>query len=324
MNFENVNILSQKIEGVLGTVRTLKEENAKIKAALVTAKNALQDKTLLLDTANQNLQASHAELVDAKAALEARANQVAAQDETLNQLQTANAQLNEQVASKTAEVEQLTAQVAELSSKTESLNGQFNDKLVSLANMTEQLAAKETALAEANDKLAQATELLVEAKNQLEEKSATIENLNAQLQAQADEIADAQEKFQQLVSTIETELGTELPIEQSDVVMEAVAEESVLEDASEEVVEETANEETAADVAEEFAEEEVPAEPEIVAVEDMDSQAAEDDLPTIEVHGANEKNQDNDLFASNKEGSQTSFFRLNWLMDEDPFGVGSR
>ena len=35
-------------------------------------------------------------------------------------------------------------------------------------------------------------------------------------------------------------------------------------------------------------------------------QEPEDDVPTIEVHGADEK--DNDLFASKQEGSQTSFF----------------
>lgn len=34
MNFENMNALSQKVEGVLGTVRTLKQENAKFRKEL--------------------------------------------------------------------------------------------------------------------------------------------------------------------------------------------------------------------------------------------------------------------------------------------------
>ena len=34
MNFENMNLLSQKVESVLGTVRALREENAKLKQLL--------------------------------------------------------------------------------------------------------------------------------------------------------------------------------------------------------------------------------------------------------------------------------------------------
>jgi superoxide dismutase len=41
-------------------------------------------------------------------------------------------------------------------------------------------------------------------------------------------------------------------------------------------------------------------------VDESVSQETEDDVPTIEVHSADEK--DNDLFASKQEGSQTSFF----------------
>ena len=41
-------------------------------------------------------------------------------------------------------------------------------------------------------------------------------------------------------------------------------------------------------------------------VDESVSQETEDDVPTIEVHSADEK--DNDLFASKQEGSQTNFF----------------
>ena len=47
---------------------------------------------------------------------------------------------------------------------------------------------------------------------QIAEKNDTIDNLNVQVQSQATEIAEAQSKFQQLLSTIENELGTELNI----------------------------------------------------------------------------------------------------------------
>ena len=43
MNLEKMSVLSQKIEGVLGTVRTLKEENAKIKRELSQAVAMAQD-----------------------------------------------------------------------------------------------------------------------------------------------------------------------------------------------------------------------------------------------------------------------------------------
>jgi hypothetical protein len=41
-------------------------------------------------------------------------------------------------------------------------------------------------------------------------------------------------------------------------------------------------------------------------IDESVSQEEDEDIPTIEVHGADEK--DNDLFASKSEGSQTSFF----------------
>ena len=72
MNLEKMSVLSQKIEGVLGTVRTLKEENAKIKRELSQAQAMAQDKTLLLESAKHDL-------ADCKAALDARANQANAQ-----------------------------------------------------------------------------------------------------------------------------------------------------------------------------------------------------------------------------------------------------
>ncbi|MCQ2104963.1 MAG: hypothetical protein MJZ26_04130 [Fibrobacter sp.] len=270
MNLENMNVLSQKIEGVLGTVRTLREENAKVKAQLASAQAALQDKTMLLDSANQNLAGMNAALTDAKAALDARANQAAALDESVTAKQAEINSLSEQLNAQNAAVASLQSQLQEMSEKIAALNATVNEKLVSIANLTEQLAAKEQELASKNQE--------IEVKDQ-------------ELQAQADEIAEAQEKFQQLVSTIETELGTELPIVEADEMPadEISDEESFID---------------AADVPEMNQEPEVKAEDVVEEPEILSKEPAKNN--------------------ASGEGSQTSFFRLNWLMDADPFGVGMK
>ena len=66
MNLENINLLSQRVDGVLATVRNLRQEVANLKQALSGAKAELQDRNLVLDSLN-------AELTDCKAALTARA-----------------------------------------------------------------------------------------------------------------------------------------------------------------------------------------------------------------------------------------------------------
>lgn len=297
MNLEKMNMLSQKIEGILGTVRTLKDENAKIKRELSTAKAELQDKTLLLDTAKANL-------VDCKAALDARANQANAQQETLNQQQAEIAALNDkttmlgqQLIEKDGCIESLNSKVQELNSNIDMLNGQLNEKVELLSSLNEQVS----------EKIATVETLM----QQLSDKNAEIESLNVQLQAQNDEIAEAQEKFNQLVATIESELGSDFALDQGETAKE-IQEESV-EEPTEEVQEDAepidafeAQEESTA--ATEEAEETVETEETVEPEEDtsVSQETAEEDIPTIEVHGADEK--DNDLFASKSEGSQTNFF----------------
>lgn len=291
MNLEKMNMLSQKIEGILGTVRTLKDENAKIKRELSTAKAELQDKTLLLDTAKANL-------VDCKAALDARANQANAQQETLNQQQAEIASLNEkttmlgqQLIEKDGCIESLNSKVQELNSNIDMLNGQLNEKVELLSSLNEQVS----------EKIATVETLM----QQLSDKNAEIESLNVQLQAQNDEIAEAQEKFNQLVATIESELGSDFVLDQGETA-EEIQEEAAVEETQEDaepIDAFEAQEEPAAET-EEAVETEETVEPE----EDtsVSQESTEEDIPTIEVHGADEK--DNDLFASKSEGSQTNFF----------------
>ena len=282
MNLEKMSVLSQKIEGVLGTVRTLKEENAKIKRELSQAQAAAQDKTLLLESAKHDL-------ADCKAALDARANQANAQQEMLNQKDAEIKNFvdrvtvfGQQLVEKDGCIESLNDKVRELTERSDMLTGQVNEKSELLGVLNTQVAEKDATIAS-----------LME---QLSEKNALVDSLNEQLQAQNEEIAEAQEKFNQLVATIENELGTDIELDDAPSI-EPVVEGS--EEAAEEVAEESA--EPAEDVAEEAPAEE-PQMDESVSQETE----AEEDVPSVEVHGADEN--DNDLFASKQEGSQTNFF----------------
>ena len=298
MNLEKMSVLSQKIEGVLGTVRTLKEENAKIKRELSQAQAMVQDKTLLLESAKHDL-------ADCKAALDARANQADAQQDMLNRQTTQMEALNEktvvlgqQLVEKDGCIESLESKVRELTSNQELLSGQINERAETVSALNAQVAEKDATIAKLMD--------------QLSEKNALVESLNEQLQAQNEEIAEAQEKFNQLVATIENELGTDIELNDSPSIEPVVegSEDAATEEAeTEDVAEEAAAEPSSSD--EDLVFEDVTAENAEAAEPQMDEsvsqeQESEDDVPTVEVHGADEN--DNDLFASKQEGSQTNFF----------------
>ena len=292
-----MSVLSQKIEGVLGMVRTLKEENAKIKRELSQAQAMVQDKTLLLESAKHDL-------ADCKAALDARANQADAQQDMLNRQTTQMEALNEktvvlgqQLVEKDGCIESLESKVRELTSNQELLSGQINERAETVSALNAQVAEKDATIAKLMD--------------QLSEKNALVESLNEQLQAQNEEIAEAQEKFNQLVATIENELGTDIELNDSPSIEPVVegSEDAETETAETEEVAEEAAEPASSD--EDLVFEDVTAENAEAVEPQMDEsvsqeQESEDDVPTVEVHGADEN--DNDLFASKQEGSQTNFF----------------
>lgn len=295
MNFEKVNVLSQKIEGVLGTVRALKEENLKLKQQLSASQASFQDKAMLLEKAN-------ASIVDYKAALSARENEAIAQTQSLNVKEIEIAGLTEKMSEKSKAVEDLKAQIELLNCKVQEKDNKLQQSaglLQESANRLQEYQARiqeDAAKLDASEKKLQECEARIqddegkfqEFASQLDSMNGQVESLNQKieelnallaekdelLQAQADEIDEAQEKFQQLVSTIENELGTDLPIEQESVADEDIVEEEV--------------------------------------VEDVAQEPAEEEIPTIEVHPAKEKKvEDNDLFSSSSAsngGSQTNFF----------------
>ena len=288
-----MSVLSQKIEGVLGTVRALKEENAKIKRDLSQVQALAQDKTLLLESAKHDL-------ADCKAALDARANQAKAQQDMLNKQASEIEVLNEktvvlgqQLVEKDGCIESLESKIRDLTNSQDMLTGQINERAETVNALNTQVAEKDATIAK-----------LME---QLSEKSALVDSLNDQLQAQNEEIAEAQEKFNQLVATIESELGTDIALDSGDSVP---AEEPATEEpTAEEPTEDSASSDedlVFEDVTAENSEAEESVEEPQVDESVSQEQESEEDVPSIEVHGADEK--DNDLFASKQEGSQTSFF----------------
>ena len=289
MNLEKMSVLSQKIEGVLGTVRALKEENAKIKRDLSQVQALAQDKTLLLESAKHDL-------ADCKAALDARANQAKAQQDMLNKQASEIEVLNEktvvlgqQLVEKDGCIESLESKIRDLTNSQDMLTGQINERAETVNALNTQVAEKDATIAK-----------LME---QLSEKSALVDSLNEQLQAQNEEIAEAQEKFNQLVATIESELGTDIALDSGD--SAPAAEEPVAEESTEEPA--TSDEDLVfEDVTAENSEAEESVEEPQVDESVSQEQESEEDVPSIEVHGADEK--DNDLFASKQEGSQTNFF----------------
>lgn len=301
MNLENINLLSQKVDGVLTTVRNLRQENATLKQTLATKEAEMQDRNLVLESLNN-------EINDCKAALQARANQAAAQDEAINQkqgeidglrgeLDSANAkitdlqnmldQTNGNLQNANEKISWLDAGINE---RDEKLNALQNDCMASKANesiLNQKIEELNRIIAEKDNLIAERDNTIAEKDNAIDVLNTEKASLNETIQAQGEEIREAQERFKQMVSTIENELGTEIPV---DVAF---------------------NEQPAAQVAEPAAEEvaqpepEPVAEPEQVAEPESHIVPAEDEEDIIEVHPANEKEPD--LFAS-AGGSQPGFF----------------
>lgn len=348
MNSESLNLLSQKVDGVLTTVRNLRQEAANLKQALAQANSELQDKAMLLETAN-------ASLVDCKAALDARANQAAAQDESLVQKQAEidnlNAKINSmtdtvesfngqlmekngiidalngQISDKNGTIEAMNGQIAEKNGTIDALNGQIAEKNGIIDALNGQIAEKDSALQELNAKNASESESLqaqveslraelagkdsaIERLNaELNDKTACIEKMGETIQAQGEEITEAQEKFKQLMDTIEKELGTEFPVCKNFEPPAAVSAAATTA-APAPAEQSTPAEQPAAAPVEEAPAAEPVKEPTVEPVDDepvLDfNQISEDEDLPIEVHGANEK--DNDLFSASNGGSQTNFF----------------
>ncbi|MCQ2091045.1 MAG: hypothetical protein MJY85_00045 [Fibrobacter sp.] len=325
MNFEKVNELSKKIEGVLGTVRALKEENASLKQQLSASQADAQDKTLLLERANANL-------AECQAALNDQEITTKSQTQSLNTKDLEIEDLKEQLAEKDKESENLKDQIFLLENETKAKDEKLQQCAGLLQESADRIKEYEAKCIESADALqasqaqvqegeakaqeqgAQIEELnkqvsvLEEKRNEMlasvanyieeigalksdiDEKNGLIDSLNSQLQVQADEIAEAQERFNQLVATIETELGTDLTLEQGEA---TDVQEETLDELEEDLVEDVPEEPVVESSEEEVAQEETP----------------EEDIPVIEVHPAEEKKEDNDLFSSaSNGGSQTNFF----------------
>ena len=309
MNLENINLLSQKVDGVLTTVRNLRQENAILKQTLATKEAEMQDRNLVLESLNN-------EINDCKAALQARANQAAAQDEAINQkqgeidglrgeLDSANSkitdlqnmldQTNGNLQNANEKISWLDAGINE---RDEKLNALQNDCMASKANesiLNQKIEELNRVIAEKDNAIVERDNTIAEKDNAIAALNSEKANLNETIQAQGEEIREAQERFKQMVSTIENELGTEIPVDVA--FNEQPADGSA--GSPTEVPEQVAEPEPAAP--------EQVAKPEPVQVAEPESHIipAEDEEDIIEVHPANEKEPD--LFASTG-GSQPGFF----------------
>lgn len=245
MNFENMNLLSQKVESVLATVRNLRAQVSTLQKSLQDAKDDAQDKAAMLEMANR-------ELTDCKAALDARANQASAQNDAMNELRNKMEAINIQIGSKDDIIGKLNKHIAEMSTTINDLRSEINDK----ASHIEALDA------------------------QIEEKDHAI-------QTQGEEIAEAQERFKQLLSTIESELGTEIVLDQTE---SQVANEALDEDLEEELqIKDPGDFQIDDNIVEESLEETMA-----TATAVQEEQTAEE--------------KDNDLFSASNGGSQNTFF----------------
>ena len=306
MNLENINLLSQKVDGVLTTVRNLRQENATLKQTLATKEAEMQDRNLVLESLNN-------EINDCKAALQARANQAAAQDEAINQKQGEIDGLRGELDSANAKItdlqnanEKISWLDAGINERDEKLNALQNDCMASKANesiLNQKIEELNRIIAEKDNLIAERDNTIAEKDNAIDVLNTEKASLNETIQAQGEEIREAQERFKQMVSTIENELGTEIPVDV------AFNEQPAAQPEPEEAAqpEPAAPEQVAEPAAEEVAqpEPEPVAEPEQVAEPESHIVPAEDEEDIIEVHPANEKEPD--LFAS-AGGSQPGFF----------------
>ena len=187
MNLENINLLSQKVDGVLTTVRNLRQENATLKQTLATKEAEMQDRNLVLESLNN-------EINDCKAALQARANQAAAQDEAINQKQGEIDGLRGELDSAKAKITDLQNMLdqtngnlqnanekiswldAGINERDEKLNALQNDCMASKAN--ESILNQK--IEELNRIIAEKDNLIAERDNTIAEKDNAIDVLNTE------------------------------------------------------------------------------------------------------------------------------------------------
>lgn len=151
MNFENMNLLSQKVESVLATVRNLRAQVSTLQKSLQDAKDDAQDKATMLEMANR-------ELTDCKAALDARANQASAQNDAMNELRNKMEAINIQIGSKDGIIEKLNKHIAEMSTTINDLRSEINDKASHIEALDAQIEEKDHVIQTQGEEIAEAQE----------------------------------------------------------------------------------------------------------------------------------------------------------------------
>ncbi len=119
--------------------------------------------------------------------------------EALRRLKNEKAEAEKSVAAKSAELEDLRTAMSEKSRQIEALQGE--------------LASKESEAEALRKTVAERDAELESTKATLSEREAKLADMDKVVSEQGNEIQNAQEKFQNLLSTIESELGTEIPVQ---------------------------------------------------------------------------------------------------------------
>ena len=228
MNLENLNVLSQKVDGVLATVRGLRQEVSSLKLQLAETQAELQDRDSLLQTANTNL-------AECRAALDVRANQAAVQAEALNKkelsLQEVTQKLEQAKSDLTAQEQKFASQANVLSQKETVLAGkeaELAEKIALLAQKNEELEAKtreltakdeqlnerdmslnqkDVQLADKTTLLAQRDEEVSLLKQELAEKETAIADKDVDLAKKTEELAQKTAELAQKDETIQSQAG---------------------------------------------------------------------------------------------------------------------
>ncbi len=133
--------------------------------------------------------------------------------EALRRLKNEKAEAEKSVAAKTAELENLRSEMSEKSRQVEMLEGELASKNADVSNLNAELASKNSEAETLRATIAERDAELESAKASLSEKEAKLADMDKVVSEQGDEIQNAREKFQNLLSTIESELGTEIPVQ---------------------------------------------------------------------------------------------------------------
>ncbi|MGM9984892.1 hypothetical protein [Fibrobacter intestinalis] len=136
--------------------------------------------------------------------------------EAMRRLKNEKANADKMIEESTNSNQALQADVNEKARRIEELQEELSNKNGELESQAAELESKKTAAESLQSTLAERDAELESLKAALAEKEEKLAEMEKIIGEQGEEIQNAQEKFQNLLSTIENELGTEIPVQAQD------------------------------------------------------------------------------------------------------------